>query len=109
MSGFREILLQRLFCIDQHKFSGPCARRLNDHLKDYIICDELTGDFGNRLEATSVGDCISFAQFAGGSAAASSNIAAASARHCFTVKLVTDSSSFGMIPPRVRLWPEFIF
>jgi hypothetical protein len=30
-----------------------------------IICDELTGDFGNGLQATSVGDCGSFRQFAG--------------------------------------------
>jgi hypothetical protein len=31
-------------------------------LRDYIICDELTGDFGNVLEATSAGDCGSFGQ-----------------------------------------------
>ncbi len=45
------ILLQKSFCIDQHKFSGPYARRSNDHLRDYIICDELTGDFGNRARS----------------------------------------------------------
>ena len=59
------ILLQKSFCIDQHKFSVPYARRSNKHLRDYIICDELTGDFGNGLEATSAGDCGSFCQFAG--------------------------------------------
>jgi hypothetical protein len=59
------MLLQKSFCIDQHKFSGPYARRSNNHLRDYIICDELTGDFGNGLEVTSVGDCGSFGLFAG--------------------------------------------
>jgi hypothetical protein len=31
------IPLQSSFCIDQHKFSGPYARRSNNHLRDYII------------------------------------------------------------------------
>ena len=62
---FAPILLQKSFSIDQHKFSGPYARRSNNHLRDYIICDELTGDFDNGLQATSVGDCGSFGQFAG--------------------------------------------
>jgi hypothetical protein len=35
------------FCTDQHKFSGPYARRWINFLRDYVICDELTGDFGN--------------------------------------------------------------
>src|ERR1700730_18831236 len=60
-----QILLQKSFCIDQHKFSGPYSRRSNNHLRDYIICDELTGDFGNGLEATSVGDLRLVCQFAG--------------------------------------------
>jgi len=30
-----------------------------------MFYDELTGDFGNRLEATSVVDCGSFGPFAG--------------------------------------------
>jgi hypothetical protein len=30
-----------------------------------MFCYELTGDFGNGLEATSVGDCGSFGPFAG--------------------------------------------
>jgi hypothetical protein len=30
-----------------------------------MICDQPTGDFGNGLEATSVGDCGSFGLFAG--------------------------------------------
>jgi len=63
--AFWPILLQMSFCIDQYKFSGPYPRRSNNHLRDYIICDELTGDFGNGLEATSVGDSGSFGQFAG--------------------------------------------
>jgi hypothetical protein len=63
--AYWQILLQKSFCIDDHKFSGPYARRSNEHLRDYIICDELTGDFGNGLEATSVGDCGSVGQFAG--------------------------------------------
>jgi hypothetical protein len=57
--------LQKSFCIELHKFSGPYARRSNNHLRDYVICDELTGDFGNGLEATLVGDCSSFTLFAG--------------------------------------------
>ena len=65
MSAIRGILLQKSFCIDQHKFSGPYARRSNNHLRDYIICDELTGDFGNGLEATSLGDLRLVCQFAG--------------------------------------------
>ena len=65
MSAKWEILLQKSFCIDQHKFSGPYARRSNNHLRDYIICDDLTGGFGNGLEATLVGDCGSFSLFAG--------------------------------------------
>jgi hypothetical protein len=32
-------------------------------LRDYIISDELTGDFGNGLEATSFGDCGLFDLF----------------------------------------------
>ena len=64
-SDLPRILLQKSFCIDQHKFSGPYARRSNNHLRDYIICDELTGDFGNGLEATSVGDLRLVSQFAG--------------------------------------------
>jgi hypothetical protein len=59
------ILLQKSFCVHQHKFSGPYARRSNNHLRDYISCDELTGDFGNGLEATSLGDCGLFGLFAG--------------------------------------------
>jgi hypothetical protein len=61
-SGLTPILLQKSFYIDQHKFSGP--RRSNNHLRAYIICNELIGDFGNGLEATSVGNCCSFCQFA---------------------------------------------
>jgi hypothetical protein len=57
-----QIPLQKSFCIDQHKLSGLYARRSNNHLRDYIICDELTGDFGYVLVATSVGDCGSFGQ-----------------------------------------------
>jgi hypothetical protein len=30
-----------------------------------MFCDELTGDFGNGLEATPVGNCGSFGPFAG--------------------------------------------
>jgi hypothetical protein len=62
---FVPILLQKSLCVGQHKFSGPCARRSNNHLRDYMFCNELTGDFGNGLEATSVGDCGSFGLFAG--------------------------------------------
>jgi hypothetical protein len=52
--------------IEQYRLtSGRCVRRSNNHLRDYIICDQLAGDFGNGLEATSVGDCGSFGQFAG--------------------------------------------
>src|ERR1700738_2127417 len=36
MSAFLSILLQKSFCITEHKFSGPCARRSNNHLRDYI-------------------------------------------------------------------------
>src|SRR6266478_6362196 len=48
-----QILLQKSFCFTEHRFSGPYARRSNNHLRDYIIQRELTGDFGNGLEATS--------------------------------------------------------
>jgi hypothetical protein len=65
MSDDGGILLQKSFCIDQHKFSGPYARQSNNHLRDYLMCDELTGDFGIGLEATSVSDCGSFGLFAG--------------------------------------------
>ena len=63
-SAFARILLQKSFYTDQHKFSGPYARRSNNHLRDYVICGELTGGFGNGLEATSTGDGSSFAPFA---------------------------------------------
>jgi C4-dicarboxylate-specific signal transduction histidine kinase len=36
-------VLQKSFCIDQQKFYGLYARRSNNNLRDYIICDELTG------------------------------------------------------------------
>jgi hypothetical protein len=36
-----------------------------NHLRDYLFCDALTGDFGSGLKATSVGDCGSFGPFAG--------------------------------------------
>jgi hypothetical protein len=64
MSVVRGIVLQKSFCTYQHKFSGPYARRSNNHLRDYVICDELIGGFGNGLEATSTGDGSSFAPFA---------------------------------------------
>jgi hypothetical protein len=57
---FVPMLLQKSFCIDHYKFSGPYALRSNN-----MLCDELTGDFGNGLEATSAGDCGSFGLFAG--------------------------------------------
>jgi hypothetical protein len=63
--GFVPIVLQKSFCVGQHKFSGPCARRSNNHLRDYMFCYELTGAFGNGLEMTSVGNCGSFGPFAG--------------------------------------------
>jgi hypothetical protein len=31
------ILLQKSFCIDRYKFSGPYARRSTNHLRDYIV------------------------------------------------------------------------
>jgi hypothetical protein len=34
---FWRILLQKSFCIDQHKFPGTYARRSNNNLRDYII------------------------------------------------------------------------
>ena len=58
------IVLQKSSCTDQHKFSGPYARRSRNHLRNYVICNELTADFSNGLEATSTGDCSSFAPFA---------------------------------------------
>ena len=64
MSAIVRILLQKSFYTDQHKFSGPYARRSNNHLRDYVICGELPGGFGNGLEATSTGDGSSFAPFA---------------------------------------------
>jgi hypothetical protein len=57
--------LQKSFCVTEYKFSGPHARRANNHLRDYIISDELTGDFGNGLEATSFGDGGLFDPFPG--------------------------------------------
>jgi hypothetical protein len=65
MSVAEVILLQKSFCVGQHNFSGLYARRSNNHLRDYMFCDELTGEFGNGLKATSVGDCGSFGPFAG--------------------------------------------
>jgi hypothetical protein len=32
-----QILLQKSFCVTQYKFSGPYARRSNNHLRGYII------------------------------------------------------------------------
>jgi hypothetical protein len=55
----------KVFCITDCKFSGPYVRRSNNNLRDYIICDELTGDFGNGLEAMSICDFGSFSLFAG--------------------------------------------
>jgi hypothetical protein len=57
------ILLQKSFCVTEYKFSGPYTRRSNNNLRDYIIYDELTGDFGNGLEAASIGDCGPFGLF----------------------------------------------
>jgi hypothetical protein len=66
MSASASIVLQNSFCIDQHKFSGPYVRRSNNDLRDSTLSrDELTGDFGNGLDETSVGDCGSFGLFAG--------------------------------------------
>jgi len=60
---FWPILLQKSFCDTEDKFSGPYTLRSNNDLRDYIIGDELTGDFGNDLEATSIGDCGLFDLF----------------------------------------------
>jgi hypothetical protein len=60
-----QILLQKSFCGTEDEFSGPYTLRSNNDLRDYIIDDELTGDFGNDLEATSIGDCGLFDLFAG--------------------------------------------
>jgi hypothetical protein len=46
------MLLQESFCIDQHKFSGLYGRRSNNNLMDYLICDELTDDFGGGQDGT---------------------------------------------------------
>jgi hypothetical protein len=62
---FWTILLQKSFCDTEDKFSGPYTLRSNNDLRDYIIGDELTGDFGNDLEATSIRDCGLFDLFAG--------------------------------------------
>jgi hypothetical protein len=64
-SALQQILLQKSFCIDHHKLSEPYAGRSNNHLRGYIICDELTGGLGNALKVTSVGDCGSVRLFAG--------------------------------------------
>jgi len=34
---FVPIVLQKSFCFAEYKFSGPYARRSNNHLRDYII------------------------------------------------------------------------
>jgi hypothetical protein len=50
MNGrFAPILLQKSFCGTEDEFSGPYTLRSNNDLRDYIIDDELTGDFGNDL------------------------------------------------------------
>jgi hypothetical protein len=64
-SGLLRILLQKSFCVGQHSFSGCTRGDRIIYLRDYMFCDELTGDFGNGLEATSVGNCGSLGPFAG--------------------------------------------
>ena len=48
------ILLQKPFCIEQHNFSGPYARRSNKHLRDYIIPDKRTHGRGSRASQPTV-------------------------------------------------------
>ncbi|HWX27185.1 MAG TPA: hypothetical protein VNZ53_07075 [Steroidobacteraceae bacterium] len=62
--AYWQIQLQKSFCGTEDKFSGQYTLRSNNDLSDYIIGDELTGDFGNDLEATSIGDRGPFGLFA---------------------------------------------
>jgi hypothetical protein len=52
MSPLMADTVARVFLHRPTKFFGPYARRSNNHLRDYLICDELTDHFGGGLGAT---------------------------------------------------------
>lgn len=52
MSPLMANTVARVFLDRPTKFSGPYARRSDNHLRDYLICDEFTDHFGGGLEAT---------------------------------------------------------
>ena len=63
MSGVGGIVLQKSFCITEHKFP---SRRRGDRIIMWgttSSCDELTGDFGGAFEAASIDDCSLFRLF----------------------------------------------
>ena len=60
-----QVLLQKSFCMTEYKFPGRTRDDQTILEGTTLSSDELTGDFGNGLEATSIGDCGSFGLFAG--------------------------------------------
>jgi hypothetical protein len=65
MSASGADTVAKVFLHRPTQISRTDARRSNNYLRNYAICDELTGDFGNGLEPTLVGDCGAFGLFAG--------------------------------------------
>jgi hypothetical protein len=57
-------VLQKSFCLTDHKFSGLNARRSNIDVGATLFSDELTGDFGGAFEATSIDGCRLFCRLA---------------------------------------------
>jgi hypothetical protein len=51
-------MLQKSFCLTDHKFSGLNARRSNIDVGATSFSDELTGDFGGAFEGSTVAACF---------------------------------------------------
>jgi hypothetical protein len=56
-SAVEVIVLQNSFWITEDEFFGLWARQSNNRVGTAATSDELTGNFGNALEETSIGDC----------------------------------------------------
>src|SRR5258708_33035617 len=61
MSACPPILLQKSFCVTEYKFSGPYARRSNNHLRDLhypAMNSRATSVMARRLHRSAIAVCL---------------------------------------------------
>src|SRR5258708_40276267 len=61
MSACPPILLQKSFCVTEYKFSGPYARRSNNHLRDLhypAMNSRATSVMARRLHRSAIAACL---------------------------------------------------